>query len=562
MTSIPFWWCTCLGCAGILSLSAQHSINEDGLSYLDLASAAVNHGLSGLLNGYWSPGYPALLSVFLALFRPSPSQELPLVHFVNFLIFALTLLAFDFFLRSWLLSQATGLGPKSDQKRRGVLPFVFCTFLWFTLEYIGVTLITPDLCVAAIVFLVAGITCRLSLVNSTIKHYFALGLALGLGYYIKAAMFPLGLFFCAILLSYPPSPAVTRRRLFLSVVVFLLMAAPLVTALSGRLGKLSFGDTAKLNYAWYVNGLWRYTGWTGGAADDHGSPEHPPRTLMQKPLTLEFDGPIEGTFPLAYDPSYWYAGAVARFSLYQQIAALRNTWRVYRIMFSQMAVLFSGALILFIAIIRGRHVLDPQPREVWQLIWPLTAMFMYGLVHVETRFLGAFFVLLWLAIYGGLMSRLNGMNTRVALAVCSTVACTVMIPLMDQITIAGLHALRDLVRSTQPAYKTVGVGLRNLGVRRGDRLAVVGYAYDSYFARYAGLRVVAEIPSADEFWKLSTEELKSVEEQLEKIGVKAIVAKDRPNISAPANWLDVTASNSARFSILLLSDPANRDSLK
>jgi hypothetical protein len=47
-------------------------MNPDGLSYLDLASEALRSGPSGLVNGHWSPGYPALLCVALTLFDPSP----------------------------------------------------------------------------------------------------------------------------------------------------------------------------------------------------------------------------------------------------------------------------------------------------------------------------------------------------------------------------------------------------------------------------------------------------------------------------------------------------------
>jgi hypothetical protein len=166
-------------------------MNPDGLSYLDLASEALRSGPSGLVNGHWSPGYPALLCVALTLFDPSPGQEFPLVHFVNFFIFVLTLWAFHFFLRRWLLYSDT-YGPIGGQDKRDVVPFAFCTFLWFTLQYIGVGLVTPDLCVAAIVFLAAGITCRLSLPGSRGKHYVALGFIFGLGYYAKAPIFSFG----------------------------------------------------------------------------------------------------------------------------------------------------------------------------------------------------------------------------------------------------------------------------------------------------------------------------------------------------------------------------------
>src|ERR1700692_3880390 len=48
--SVPFWWSICLGCAGILAVSARHSMNPDGLSYLDMAFEPCHSGPSVLLN--------------------------------------------------------------------------------------------------------------------------------------------------------------------------------------------------------------------------------------------------------------------------------------------------------------------------------------------------------------------------------------------------------------------------------------------------------------------------------------------------------------------------------
>jgi len=576
--SVRFWWAIGLGCAGILSLSERHYINPDGLSYLDLASEALHSGPSGLLNGLWSPGYPALLSLALALFHPAPRQEFPLVQFVNFFIFVLNLWAFHFFLRHWL-SYADTFRPTNDQGNRDIVPFAFCTFLLFTLQDGGLRAVNPDLCMAAVVFLVAGITCRLSLPGSGRKHYAAFGFVLGLGYYVKAPMFPLGLILLGGLLLYPPSHRVSRQRLLLSLSVFLLTAAPLVTLLSVRAGHLSLGEAGKLNYAWHVNGLQLYAGWTGsdraqtlplspyglvpyaasksGSPHLYGSPEHPPRRLMETPLILEFSSPINGTFPLWYDPSYWYAGAKARFNLRQQIAALKVTLLVYKenLFNSSKTGFLVGAIILCILAPRKAGFSNVL-RASWLVTWPLTALLMYAFVHVERRYTAVFFVILWLAIYGALMAR---MNRQAAVAVCATVAGTMMIPFMVGMADLSVHTVKDLVRSTPPDYEIAALGLRSLGVQSGDRLAVVGFPFDPFYARYGGQRVVATIAATDEFWTLSAPELKSVAERLTQIGIKAVVAQDRPSKSSLANWRDVKISESRRFSVLMLSEPLTKD---
>jgi hypothetical protein len=67
-------------------------------------------------------------------------------------------------------------------------------------------------------------------------------------------------------------------------------------------------------------------------------------------------------------------------------------------------------------------------------------------------------------------------------AVCVTVAGAMMIRFALQLAEVSARTVKDLVRSTPPDYETFAVGLRNLGVQSGDRLAVVGYPFDPYYA--------------------------------------------------------------------------------
>ena len=190
LVSVRFWWAICLTCAAILDLSERHYLNPDGLSYLDMATEALRSGPAALLNGYWNPAYPALLSVALAIFHPSRDHEIPVVYLVNFFIFALTLWGFTYFLRQWL-KYADTLGSSSDRYKRYFVPFAFSTFLLFMLKESDYRAAHPDMLAAAIIFFAVGATCRLSLSGSSNKHYAALGLALGIVYYARVALFPL-----------------------------------------------------------------------------------------------------------------------------------------------------------------------------------------------------------------------------------------------------------------------------------------------------------------------------------------------------------------------------------
>lgn len=524
-------------------------MNPDGLSYLDMASETLTGGPSKLVNGYWSPGYPALISAAFFLFRPSSAQEFPIIHLLNLFIFVFVLWSFSVFLRHWLAIVLEG--EVTDKKKSYAEHFAYSTFFTSIFIFIGVRVVSPDLCVAGIVLLAAGLTCRLSMPRSQWSHYLALGGVLGIGYYVKAAMFPLSLAFLVILSLLPSSSGVNRKKLTLSLLAFMIVATPLVILISKRVERVSFGESGRLTYAWFVNGLPRYAGWTGEAPDIYGIPEHAPRSLMDKPLTLEFGTPIGGTFPLWYEPSYWYAGAKATFDLPKQMKAIAVTIRENTTLLFCAEAVFIGALVLYTAMFTDTTSKVISSKQWWQVAWPLSAFAMYALVHVETRFLGGFFVLLWLGVYVPVIFRVE---ERVRTAVCASVVFTLMILLGAQVTAEVAPSIRDAVLARPPDYQAEALGLNRLGVQNGDSLAVVGDAFNAYYARYARLRIVAEIPQADEFWRLSDIELRSIAQRLSSIGVKAIVAQNRPETSPVGNWKDVSVSDpSIRLSVLRLS---------
>src|SRR5258707_7029828 len=111
-------------------------------------------------------------------------------------------------------------------------------------------------------------------------------------------MFPLALIF--LLGSAATIPRLIPKRLLLlsiSLVIFFILCSPWVYFLSRSKGHLSMGESAKLNYAWFVNGVEPYVHWQGGP-DSCGVPTHPPRIINTDPTVYEFATPIAGTYPL------------------------------------------------------------------------------------------------------------------------------------------------------------------------------------------------------------------------------------------------------------------------
>jgi len=555
--SMYWWWGFSLCAVAISAYAGRHAMNPDGLSYLDIASSTLSGGPSGIVSGYWSPGYPALLSLALLLVRPTAEHVFALLHFVNLLIFIVAIGTFSFFLRSFF-TMLEQYGALIENWRSYFTPVAFSTFLFFSLRFIGTDFVTPDLAVAAVVFLAAGLGCCLSLPIPKRRHYIALGFVLGLGYYVKAPMLPLGIVFLALLSLDLQRPRCMPRQTLLvsyltSFLVALSVTVPWITALSVREGKLSFGDSGRLNYAWYVNGnLW---------AEDlehpkpYETPNYPAPKLMPIPLTLQFASPIGGTYPLWYDPPFWYRGLKARFDLRQQVGALKETWQTFKAMFIAQAVFIVGAVVLLVTSALRRTAVALPPGIWWLLAWPVAASLMYALVHVEPRFLGAFLILWWVASFGSLLLRAGRM---VALPFCITLVCILAIPITADLRAKSADIVRDLHHPTSPDYQIIALRLRDLGLRSGDRVAIVGYAYNCYYARYDHLRVIAQVPNETEFSNLEPAQFRALVERLGSIGVNALIVPTGSKVPADPDWGEIKISESKRAWVLLIPKEGRR----
>jgi hypothetical protein len=82
--------------------------------------------------------------------------------------------------------------------------------------------------------------------------------------------------------------------------------------------------------------------------------------------------------------------------------------------------------------------------------------------------------------------------------------------------------------------------LVRLGVRPGDELGVLGHSLDCYYARLAGVRIVAQIwEDPEQIAGLNAPEVRRVLTQLKQIGVKALVARAKPGFVNDEGWIAV-----------------------
>lgn len=525
--SLSFWWVVGCAWAVLEALAHRHAMNPDGISYLDMATTGE------LVNPVWSPLYPALVRAAFLAIHPGPSQEFPTVHLLNLVVFALAMGCFTFFLRTWRAADAARSGY--------AVPLGFGVFLWVAIELIGLGGVNPDMCVMAVSFLLAGLALRLAR-GGRWPLYAAFGAAMGLGFYAKAALLPLGAILLAILAIWPPSGQRRWGNILVAAAVWVAAIAPLTAALSQRTGHLSFGEAARLNYLWHVEGMEVYAGWTGKEA------LHPPRVLRENPRVLEFATPVNGTYPLWFDPAYWHEGARARLNVPALAKAVLINAEQYFFGLLRMGPLAAGLIALWFCG-RGRRPSDPD--FAWILLWSAAALALFLLVHVEIRYVAPFVALLWITGY-------DSLGRRVEEPVRVGVLCAALAALyISSITQLGID-VKSLVLSRTPSYLIVARGLRDAGVQPGAKLATIGdEGFEAYFARPIQARVVAEIPDPRAFWQMGLEDLAALEAQLLASGVNAVVVKGAPQGPAAGNWMPIPAPG-GQYSVWLLAGSRSR----
>lgn len=524
----------------------RYALNGDGTSYLDVGDTYFRGEWAAAINGYWSPLYSWFLGLALYLFKPSIWWELITVHLVNLVIYVGALFSFRFFLHSVLRAMRKETEPSADSVPLPdwiVLGVGYGIFLWASLVLIGTVYVTPDLMVAGLLFLIGGYLIGLRYDESYGK-FAMFGVLNGVAYLGKAVMFPAGFGLLAILLF---SGRITRRRVvgvLLSAFLFLMVSLPFIAALSKSKGRLTFGDSGKLNYAGMVSPNYPPKHWQGEPAGS-GVPKHPTRELLEHPAVFEFAEPVAGTYPPWYDPSYWNEGVRGTFRLRAQIRVLVQSARNYGKMLIEQLGLIAGLLtFIFWGGAPARRAIVSN--------WPLIAaagliIGAYSLVLVTSRYVGGSLALLFVAILAGIRlprkERTAPLAKYVAMAVMTTILFSVAGHLAEMAYLSNTVYSDPMQKDQMKAAE----GLQNMGLRAGDPVAIIGDGTTAYWARLGRFKIVAEAfaPEAgsQRFWSESGERRKLAYECLSRAGAKVVVAWNPPESDLDASWKRVASTN-------------------
>jgi hypothetical protein len=575
------FWVAALLLGGFQFWISRMAMNTDGISYQDMADAIARGNWGAAVNAYWSPLYPCLVALGRILFRPSPYREFGVVHLINFFIFLGAAGAFEFFLTSFLLYRR-GLELTDTAKASAELPEWMLTalgyslFLWSSLGLINLGIVSPDLTVSLFVFLVAAIILRIKSGKKGFAEFAFLGIVLGLAYLTKAAMMPLGMVFllsagmAACHRRAGPESGEDRTiltqlrsavpRMALALAVFFVIAAPLVVAISKSKGRLTIGDSARLNWAWYINHVPRYH-WQGIPAV--GVPTHPTRKLLSEPSVFEFDSPANVTYDIWYDASYWNDGVRPRFDIKSEYGQLRNNLRLFYLKFffwQQFGIVAACAVLLSLGGGRQLWVQLLEYRE--ELLPPVAALAMYAPVYVEIRYFAPFVVILWLGLLAAVRFPDEAIHRRKALWAAAVALIFVLGSLCFSITDAtGPSTLGEALKWKGSFLQyEVADGLHSMGVQPGDKVAWIRptapnrQRYD--WARLGRFKIIAEIPGVAEkaFWTASPEVQARVVQVLQGTPAKALIATQPPPAGSRLDWRPI---GSTGFYLIFLSGTKN-----
>jgi hypothetical protein len=512
-------------------------MNTDGVSYLHLSDAFRQSDWNVALSAFWSPFFPWILAQIMGATGAASENEASIVHAVQFGAYLLGLLTFEYLLRELERVQCSRAENIRDAfmfiSHPVGLALAYSLFAWAGLAAIGMAYVSPDLLVAAELYLLAALLLRFHRTPAPVLMYAAFGATLGVSYLTKTVMFPASFVFLAC--CYAAAVPGRRRAVGIATAtfVFLAFALPEVGAISKVKHRLTFGDSGKIAYARYVNG---YSDWWRGEPPGSGIPQHPPRQIGSNPAVYEFATPGYGSYPMRDDPSYWAEGIAPRFDPHEQLAAVERQARLY---YGLLAPFFLSLLIL-----STLRVLAPPERSFVRtdsvIVLPFLAIFLIYLpVYVLPRLVaGAAVVVTVVAVTLLRFRRLQGIRTAVVSVVAILAFDTAGRVAFSLVGNGSAISAGLSGRGDGRTQLDVARSLAGRGVARGERVGVIGGAEGAYWARLSQVQISVEIPEGElePYWAARGGERRSIEELFSHAGARFIVAKNPPSWALLTDW--------------------------
>ena len=557
VSQVRFAFWALIGFLGLIqSWQIRHRIFSDGVPYLDIATYYAHGDWQKALNEYWSPLYSWILAVVFVIFNPAPYWQAFSLHVVNYFAYLASLVGFEYWLCE-LVSFQRRLFNDDALSEMALRIVSYTCFLIAGLLLIGIGYCSPDMIAMAIGFFLAYLLMRIESGKARTATYVWFGVLLAMGYLSRSAFLPVAPFYIAIAAALLWRLRVdVVRPLSLICATAILIAAPFVTALSLAKGRVVFSATGKPNYAWEVLGAARSTNWQGEPGD-LGTPIHPSHKVIDHPATYTFASPVPGTYPLWYEPSYWYAGISPHFELKAQVRVLALSMRDFLYLFLRSPV---PVLCLVLAFFMGwrKWLSQTGLGAFWFLLLPSVIYTgLYMLVYLDQRYIAGSLVIVWMCMLASMAIPRERLRRPIDFGVGAIGVLFCVVFLATRMVSPAKLAAKDLLHGHEDEWNQqwmLARELREIGVKPGDRVAYIGSSMDADWARLDGVRIVAEIPviwerqpglmrrvlantsEIDDFWHAGMEKRERVYQAFREAGASIAVADRLPKDVAAPGW--------------------------
>jgi hypothetical protein len=504
------------------ALYDRFQLDGDAIAYMDIGDNLRAHRWAGIVNGYWHPMYPAFLSLGHILLRATPPTELRAYYFVNFAIFLLEMVAIVAFVDALVRLRETlqPAVPVAGNFLLGRYPLRYLALALLIIasrRELSMAKVRPDALLQA--FLLLSLAALLThLATNRLRYAALMGLALGCAYLTKSFAF-LFAFLCIFALAafrwlwLKHKPTQIIPAAIIALAIFAIVAAPYVAALSRQHGRLDFGDSGSLNYAWYVAGtekmhLQPYQTSQFGSAEVHL--KHPERELLHSPLILSYAEMPYGTYPDWFDTTYWNDQVKPHFNPRGELSrGERNCVLVVRYLFNHPEAIILLALFLALGarpVLRAKSGSSASnPFWIAPLLLGLAIWGIYAIVNTEERYVTVAYLTIILTLFATLASASESRANSTApslspiasglifLLAILAVGESLRTVLEDRRNLSVAGSLRGWY---SPPMAQAAQSLHDMGVNPRDTVACVGFVAcldDQYWARLAGVRILTEV---------------------------------------------------------------------
>ena len=542
----------------------------DTVTYLDISDAIRHHLWHSVVNGYFFPGYPALLLIGRAVFGFSMKYEFMAARLTDAAIQMFFIASSVVLVRS-VRAVARARGIDIDELIPMRTLCIWTAAFAYVLAAQDVSDIRPDALVSAFMILTAA-SFLFAIAGNNLTAFAAAGLFGGLGEWTKAIAFA---FFVLCLLCVLLSNL--RRRwvlkgLVVTLLVFTVIAGPWIGLISKAKGRFTIGDSGRLAEAWCVNGADVFnpvndpTIYHRGDAIAHF--KHAGTLLSREPVAFYFNDGIYGTLPQWYDASYWFDGLTPRLVLHDTMAAVRRSMAsLYQIADIHLQLLvFFAAPLLFGFGLRRKSLADPTLAGMGILAIALVATYMT--VLLEGRYI-AFSLMMLAALFAGSCISLKPALVKPFHIAVLLIAATILLGQLQE----DVAHRRDLLRQhgTNPLTGTYNISVQSAGAElrsqlpeRSEVACMGGEAcfVDPYWARYGGVRITGIIDTSHSL-SYTTGGLVSTEDEcvalerhpdlldvLREHRIRAIVTRFDDNKPCSDDWKKLGAGTSFFYRIL------------